>query len=159
MSANRPGPTDRASPLERALRVFSDVRAGEGTLLLVMTLNVFVVMVGYYILKTVREPLILASGGESRLPFAVSGSEGKAYAASAQALCLVLAIINPPEAAILAVGAAAPEAVVIDGQVAVRNVMRVTLSADHRVVDGATAAEWLKTFRSILEQPLQLFDL
>ena len=69
------------------------------------------------------------------------------------------AIINPPEAAILAVGAAAPEAVVIDGQVAVRNVMRVTLSADHRVVDGATAAEWLKTFRSILEQPLQLFDL
>ena len=91
MSANRPGPTDRASPLERSLRVFSDVRAGEGRLLLVMTLNVFVVMVGYYILKTVREPLILASGGESRLPFPVSGSEGKAYAASAQALCLVLA--------------------------------------------------------------------
>lgn len=69
------------------------------------------------------------------------------------------AIINPPEAAILAVGAAAPEAVVVDGQVAVRSVMRVTLSADHRVVDGATAAEWLKTFRNLLEQPLQLFDL
>lgn len=69
------------------------------------------------------------------------------------------AIINPPEAAILAVGAAAPEAVVVDGQVAVRSVMRVTLSADHRAVDGATAAEWLKTFRNLLEQPLQLFDL
>lgn len=69
------------------------------------------------------------------------------------------AIINPPEAAILAVGAAAPEAVVVDGQVVVRSVMRVTLSADHRVVDGATAAEWLKTFRNLLEQPLQLFDL
>lgn len=69
------------------------------------------------------------------------------------------AIINPPEAAILAVGAAAPEAVVVDGQVTVRSVMRVTLSADHRVVDGATAAEWLKTFRNLLEQPLQLFDL
>ena len=60
---------------------------------------------------------------------------------------------------ILAVGAAAPEPVAIDGQVQVRTVMRVTLSADHRVVDGATAAEWLKTFRTILEQPLQLFDL
>ncbi len=69
------------------------------------------------------------------------------------------AIINPPEAAILAVGAAAPEPVAVDGQVQVRTVMRVTLSADHRVVDGATAAEWLKTFRTILEQPLQLFDL
>lgn len=69
------------------------------------------------------------------------------------------AIINPPEAAILAVGTANPEPVVVDGQVAVRQVMRVTLSADHRVVDGATAAEWLQTFRKLLEQPLQLFDL
>jgi AAA family ATP:ADP antiporter len=84
-------PTDRASALDRVLRVFSDVRAGEGALVLVMTLNVFVVMLGYYVLKTVREPLILASGGDSALPFPVSGSEGKAYAASAQALCLVLA--------------------------------------------------------------------
>lgn len=69
------------------------------------------------------------------------------------------AIINPPEAAILAVGTAAPEPVVVEGQVTVRQVMRVTLSADHRVVDGATAAEWLQTFRKLLEQPLQLFDL
>ncbi|MCA9577010.1 MAG: Npt1/Npt2 family nucleotide transporter [Polyangiales bacterium] len=84
-------PHDRASLLDRALRVFSDVRAGEGALALVMTANVFVVMLGYYVLKTVREPLILASGGDGALPFPVSGSEGKAYAASAQALCLVLA--------------------------------------------------------------------
>ena len=86
-------PNDRASLLDRTLRVFSDVRAGEGTLVVLMTLNVFVVMLGYYVLKTVREPLILASGGDSALPFPVSGAEGKAYAASVQAFCLVLASI------------------------------------------------------------------
>ncbi len=78
------------SRLDRALRVFSDVRPGEGALAVTMTLNVFVVMVAYYVLKTLREPLILASGGPSVLPFPVSGSEGKAYAASAQALFLIL---------------------------------------------------------------------
>jgi len=64
------------------------------------------------------------------------------------------AIINPPEAAILAVGAAAPAAVVEDGAVVVRTIMKVTLSADHRVVDGATAAEYLVTLRGLLEKPL-----
>lgn len=66
------------------------------------------------------------------------------------------AIINPPEACILAVGAAAPTAVVEDGQVAVRTMMKVTLSADHRVVDGAAAAEFLATLRETLENPLAM---
>jgi pyruvate dehydrogenase E2 component (dihydrolipoamide acetyltransferase) len=64
------------------------------------------------------------------------------------------AIINPPEAAILAIGAAAPTPVVEDGAVVVRTLMRVTLSADHRVVDGAAAAEFLVTLKGLLEQPL-----
>jgi pyruvate dehydrogenase E2 component (dihydrolipoamide acetyltransferase) len=64
------------------------------------------------------------------------------------------AIINPPEAAILAVGAATPTPVVDDGQVVVRTVMKVTLAADHRVVDGATAAEFLAEVRALLEHPL-----
>ena len=64
------------------------------------------------------------------------------------------AIINPPEACILAVGAAVPSAVVVDGAIVVRSVMKVTLSADHRVVDGASAAAFLVTLKQLLEHPL-----
>jgi len=66
------------------------------------------------------------------------------------------AIINPPEAAILAVGAITEQAVVVDGQLAVGHRMKVTLSCDHRAVDGATAAQFLQGFKQLLEQPLQL---
>ena len=67
------------------------------------------------------------------------------------------AIINPPQAAILAVGATRPEPVVDEeGQVVVRPVMRMTLSADHRVVDGATAARFLDDLRETLETPTLL---
>ena len=66
------------------------------------------------------------------------------------------AIINPPEACILAVGGAKAEPVVRDGEIVVRSVMRLTLSADHRVVDGASAAEFLVTLRDLLEQPLAM---
>jgi pyruvate dehydrogenase E2 component (dihydrolipoamide acetyltransferase) len=64
------------------------------------------------------------------------------------------AIINPPEAAILAVGRAQPEPVVVAGEVAIRSIMRVTLSADHRVIDGASAAEFLVSLKTLLEAPL-----
>jgi pyruvate dehydrogenase E2 component (dihydrolipoamide acetyltransferase) len=64
------------------------------------------------------------------------------------------AVINPPEAAILAVGAVTPKPVVRDGQVVVRQMMRVTMSCDHRVIDGATGARFLQTFKRILENPL-----
>lgn len=63
------------------------------------------------------------------------------------------AIINPPEAAILAVGSSTPTPVVKDGVVVVRNIMNVTLSCDHRVIDGATGAKFLQTFKSMMEQP------
>jgi pyruvate dehydrogenase E2 component (dihydrolipoamide acetyltransferase) len=66
------------------------------------------------------------------------------------------AVINPPEAAILAVGAMTPKPVVRDGEVVVRQIMRVTMSCDHRVVDGATGARFLQTFKKILENPLLL---
>jgi pyruvate dehydrogenase E2 component (dihydrolipoamide acetyltransferase) len=67
------------------------------------------------------------------------------------------AVINPPEGAILAVGAMAPKAVARDGQVVVRQTMRVTLSCDHRVIDGATGAKFLQTFKQIMENPLYIF--
>jgi pyruvate dehydrogenase E2 component (dihydrolipoamide acetyltransferase) len=64
------------------------------------------------------------------------------------------AIINPPQSAILAVGRARPEAIVVDGELAVGTVMTVTLSADHRVLDGALAAQWLAAFVTNVENPL-----
>jgi pyruvate dehydrogenase E2 component (dihydrolipoamide acetyltransferase) len=67
------------------------------------------------------------------------------------------AVINPPEAAILAVGAAGPEPLVTgDGQVEVRQVLRLTLSIDHRAVDGATGAAFLAQLKDVLEQPLRI---
>jgi pyruvate dehydrogenase E2 component (dihydrolipoamide acetyltransferase) len=66
------------------------------------------------------------------------------------------AIINPPEAAIIAVGGANPTPVVRNGEITVRNMMSVTMSCDHRVVDGATGAEFLKTFKQMLEQPAMM---
>lgn len=66
------------------------------------------------------------------------------------------AIINPPEAAIIAVGGSTPTPVVRDGQVVVRNIMQVTMSCDHRVVDGATGAKFLQTFKQMLEAPAMM---
>ncbi|MCH2141622.1 MAG: 2-oxo acid dehydrogenase subunit E2 [Phycisphaerales bacterium] len=63
------------------------------------------------------------------------------------------AIINPPNSAILAVGATLEKPVVRDGELAVGLEMNATLSNDHRVIDGATAARWLGTFRSLIEHP------
>lgn len=67
------------------------------------------------------------------------------------------AIINPPNACILAVGTIREVPVVKDGEVAPGKRMKVTLSSDHRIVDGATAARFLGTLRNILENPLAMF--
>jgi len=66
------------------------------------------------------------------------------------------AVINPPQSAILAVGAARAEAVVSGGEVGVATVMRVTLTVDHRPVDGAVAARWMAAFLALLEAPLRI---
>jgi pyruvate dehydrogenase E2 component (dihydrolipoamide acetyltransferase) len=66
------------------------------------------------------------------------------------------AIINPPEAAILAVGAASEEPVLRDGQLTSRTTLKLTLSIDHRTLDGATAAAFLRDLKAILEQPLRI---
>jgi pyruvate dehydrogenase E2 component (dihydrolipoamide acetyltransferase) len=63
------------------------------------------------------------------------------------------AIINPPEAGILAVGSAAATPVIRDGEIVVRSIMNVTMSCDHRVIDGATGARFLQTFKQMLENP------
>ena len=66
------------------------------------------------------------------------------------------AIVNPPQAAILAVGAGVPKAIVQDGEIVIATVMSLTLSLDHRVIDGALGARFLKTVKDILEHPARL---
>jgi pyruvate dehydrogenase E2 component (dihydrolipoamide acetyltransferase) len=66
------------------------------------------------------------------------------------------AVINPPEAGIIAVGSIVQKPVVVDGALAPRRRMRVTMSCDHRVIDGATGAAFLKTLKQMLENPLAM---
>jgi pyruvate dehydrogenase E2 component (dihydrolipoamide acetyltransferase) len=67
-----------------------------------------------------------------------------------------IAIINPPEAAILAIGSVSEVPVVKDGAILPGKRMKVTLSADHRVTDGAEVAQWLVVFKRYIEQPALL---
>ena len=64
-----------------------------------------------------------------------------------------IAVLNPPQAAILAVGATEDRPVARDGEVVVRPMMTLTLTVDHRAVDGAPAAEFLQTVEAMLEEP------
>jgi pyruvate dehydrogenase E2 component (dihydrolipoamide acetyltransferase) len=66
------------------------------------------------------------------------------------------AVINPPEAGILAVGRIVPKPVAHEGGTVIRRRMRLTMSCDHRVIDGATGAQFLKTLKGMLENPLAL---
>jgi pyruvate dehydrogenase E2 component (dihydrolipoamide acetyltransferase) len=66
------------------------------------------------------------------------------------------AVINPPEAAILAVGTVAAEPTVVDGKVEIRERMRLTLSVDHRALDGANGARFLQALKTLLESPMRI---
>ena len=66
------------------------------------------------------------------------------------------AVINPPEAGIIAVGSIVEKPVVVEGQLTARRRMRITMSCDHRVIDGATGAAFLKTLKEMLENPLAM---
>ncbi len=68
------------------------------------------------------------------------------------------AIVNPPQAAILATGRIAERVVPVDGQPAVQPMLTLTLSCDHRVVDGARAAQFLQTLVTFIEDPLGVLD-
>jgi pyruvate dehydrogenase E2 component (dihydrolipoamide acetyltransferase) len=66
------------------------------------------------------------------------------------------AIVNPPDSCILAVGKITPTPVVENGQVVVRQLLKLTLSCDHRVVDGAVGAAFLQTLKAFLENPVTM---
>jgi pyruvate dehydrogenase E2 component (dihydrolipoamide acetyltransferase) len=64
-----------------------------------------------------------------------------------------IAVLNPPQVAILAVGASEERPVVLDGEIVARPMMTMTLTCDHRAIDGAVAAEFLQTVKDFLEEP------
>jgi pyruvate dehydrogenase E2 component (dihydrolipoamide acetyltransferase) len=68
----------------------------------------------------------------------------------------IIPVINPPQAAILGVGAIRETLARVGGEIVDRHPMTLTLSCDHRILDGARAAEFLSTIRTLLEQPLRL---
>lgn len=97
---------------------------------------------------------LAAQARAGRLPAAASG--GGTFSVSnlgAQGVSEFAAVINPPQAGILALGAATQRPVVRDGQLAVATVLRATLSADHRAIDGVAAARYLAAFRDLLADP------
>ena len=65
-------------------------------------------------------------------------------------------IINPPDAAILAVGAVIETVGIVKGEIAKTNVMKVTLSCDHRIVDGVVGSKFLNTLKEYLEEPVKM---
>ncbi|MDZ5762050.1 Dihydrolipoyllysine-residue acetyltransferase component of pyruvate dehydrogenase complex [Candidatus Cyrtobacter comes] len=67
------------------------------------------------------------------------------------------AIINPPQSCIMAVGAAIQKPIVRNGQIIIEHTMNITLSCDHRIIDGAVAAEFLAAFKNFIEKPLTIF--
>lgn len=105
--------------------------------------------------QALRETIARARAGKVR-PEDIEGSTFSVSNLGMFGIDHFAAIINPPEAAILAVGGVRDEPVVREGQIVPGRRMRLTVSADHRVTDGAEAARFLQSLREILENPLQL---
>ncbi|QBD81166.1 2-oxo acid dehydrogenase subunit E2 [Ktedonosporobacter rubrisoli] len=112
----------------------------------------------YTVLELARETQRLASlarGGKLR-PEDFSGGTFTVSNLGMFDVDSFTAVINPPESAILAVGSITPTPVVVEGEIVVRERMKVTLSSDHRAIDGATAARFLQEVKRLLEEPFGL---
>jgi len=105
-----------------------------------------------------KEVRVLADKAKNRklLPNEYQGSTFTISNLGAWGIEEFTAIINPPNSAIVAIGAAEQRPVVINGQIVIRDRMKITMSCDHRVIDGALGADFLKTLRQYVEQPLRL---
>ena len=107
------------------------------------------------IAREVREMAVKAREGKVR-PEDIEGSTFSISNLGMYGIEQFSAIINPPEAGILAVGAVQDVPVVVEGQLAIGSRMKVSLSADHRVTDGAEAAEFMQALAAYLEEPMRL---
>jgi len=110
------------------------------------------------VLQIAQEVRALAEKAKNRklMPNEYQGSTFTVSNLGAWGIEEFTAIINPPNVAILAVGAAESRPVVVERQIVVRDRMKVTMSCDHRVVDGAAGAEFLRTLRQYIEQPARI---
>lgn len=110
------------------------------------------------VVQIAQEVRALAEKAKNRklMPNEYQGSTFTVSSLGAWGIEEFTAIINPPNSAILAIGAAELRPIVQDGQVVIRERMKITMSCDHRVVDGAAGAEFLKTLRQYIEQPLRI---
>jgi pyruvate dehydrogenase E2 component (dihydrolipoamide acetyltransferase) len=102
-------------------------------------------------MHTVAKELVVKARDGKLTPEEMSGSTFTISNMGMLGVDQFTAIINPGESAILAVASTKPTPVVIDGEIAVRDIMKITLSADHRVIDGAKALEFMNTIKSKLE--------
>lgn len=101
---------------------------------------------------------LIAKGKENRLlPDDISGSTFTLSTLGMFGIEQFTSNINLPESAILAVGAIIDKPIVVDGAVVIRPMMTVTLSYDHRIIDGAEAGKFMRTFKSFCENPIQVF--
>jgi pyruvate dehydrogenase E2 component (dihydrolipoamide acetyltransferase) len=128
--------------------------AVEGGLLTIVQKNTDITPIAQVAVEN-REMILRARDGKIK-PEDVDGGTFTVSNLGAFDVDHFIAIINPPDAAILAVGSAQQVPVVVDGELAIGWRMKATISADHRVSDGAEAAQFMQTLKGILEQPLQL---
>jgi pyruvate dehydrogenase E2 component (dihydrolipoamide acetyltransferase) len=157
--ALRKHPQLNAALLEGELRVYREINVGVAT----ATPEGLVVPVvrgaDAMSLHQIQETIIRLREGAERLKFAPDELQGGTFTVSNLGMYGVdafRAIINPPQAAILAVGRIAERAIGVAGQIVLRPTMRLVLSVDHRVVDGAQAAHFLAAVRRYLENPYLL---
>jgi pyruvate dehydrogenase E2 component (dihydrolipoamide acetyltransferase) len=103
-----------------------------------------------------KEMIAAVRAGKGIKPDYIEGSTFTVSNLGAFEIEHFMAIINPPEAGILAVGSAKEVPIVVNGEIKIANRMKVTLSVDHRVSDGAEGAQFLQTFKKLLEAPMRL---
>jgi pyruvate dehydrogenase E2 component (dihydrolipoamide acetyltransferase) len=106
--------------------------------------------------KRNKEMIVAVRASKGVKPDYIDGSTFTVSNLGAYEIEHFMAIINPPEAAILAVGSAKETPIVVNGEVKIANRMKITLSVDHRVSDGAEGAQYLQALKKLLEAPMRL---
>lgn len=157
--ALRQHPTINSSWLGDKIRINKDINIG---IAVAVPEGLLVPVVNYADIKTLSQINVevksLAKKAQNR-KLSLEEMQGNTFTISNLGMFGIeefTAIINPPDACILAVGGIIEKPIVKDGALAIGNMMKVTLSCDHRVVDGASGTQFLQTFKSILEDPIRL---
>lgn len=157
--ALRQHPSVNSSWLDDKIRINKDINIGVAV---AVSEGLLVPVVNYADIKTLSQINVevkeLAKKAQNR-KLSLEEMQGNTFTISNLGMFGIeefTAIINPPDSCILAIGSIIEKPIVKDGELAIGNMMKVTLSCDHRVVDGATGTQFLQTFKDILEDPIRL---